>query len=145
MSEIDGLGKLRLGTGLLIIAELLADLVLLILAEAVLPLFPSSEVLIHGSLYPSINAQELAKQLAESGEASGFLSTLLLAAFLAFIALIILIVVLIEAIRGFDTLNNYVKGSYLGVYGIITLFISAVVNVIARNSTRHFKFSNQHS
>ena len=54
-------------------------------------------------------------------------------------ALIILIVVLIEAIRGFNTLNNYVKGSYLGVYGIMTLFISAIVNVIVRNSTSSFQ------
>jgi len=47
--------------------------------------------------------------------------------------------VLIEAIRGSDTLNNYVKGSYLGVYGIITLFVSAIVNLIARNSTSSFQ------
>jgi len=139
MSEIDGLGKLRLGIGLYIVAELLLGLFLLIALEATLSILPPSEVLIHGTLYPPLNAQELGKQLAESGEASSFLSTILFAAFLAFIALIILIVVLIEAIRGFDTLNSYVKGSYLGVYGIITLFISAVVNVIARNSTSSFQ------
>ena len=135
MSEIDGLGKLRLGIGLLIVAELLTDLVLLVVVEAVLSILPPSEVLIHGSLYPPVNVQELGEQLTESGKASGFLSTILFVAFLALIVLVILIVVLIEAIRGFDTLNNYVKGSYLGVYGIITLFISAIVNLIARNST----------
>ena len=134
MSEIEGLGKLRLGIGLLIVAELLADLVLLIIAGAVLAILPPSEVLIHGTLYPPVNAQELARQLTERGEAGSFLSALLFAGFLAFIALIILIVVLIEAIRGFDTLNNYVKGSYLGVYGIITLFIASIANLIAEHS-----------
>ena len=134
MSEIDGLGKLRLWIGLLIVAELLADLVLLVVVKVTLSALPPSEVLIQGSLHPSINAQALGKKLAESGEASGFSSTILLAGVLAFISLILLIVVLIKAIRGFDTLNNYVKGSYLGVYGIITLFISAIVSAIARNS-----------
>jgi len=135
MSEIDGLGKLRLGIALYIVAELLLGLFLLIALEATLSILPPSEVLIHGTLYPPINAQELGKQLAESGEAGSFLSTILFAVFFGFIGFIILIVVLIEVIRGFDTLNKYVKGSYLGVYGIITLFISAVVGAIARNST----------
>ena len=141
MSEIEGLGKLRLGIDLLIVAELLTDLVLLIVAEALLSILPPSEVLIHGSLYPPINVQELARQLIESGKAGGFLSALLFAGFLAFVALIILIVVLIEAIRGFNTLNNYVKGSSLGIYGIIMLFISAIANLIAEHSATFQVFS----
>ena len=63
MSEIEGLGKLCLGIGLLIVAEFLTDLVLLVVEEAVLSVLPLSEVLIDGILYPPVNAQELAKQL----------------------------------------------------------------------------------
>jgi len=41
MSEIDRLGKLRLWIGLLIVAELLTDLVLLVVVEATLSVLPS--------------------------------------------------------------------------------------------------------
>jgi len=126
---------------LLLVSELLADLVFLITAEALLSILPPSEVLTHGSIYPPINAQEMARQLVESGEASGFLTALLLAGFLAFIALIILIVVLIEVIRGFSALSNYVKLSNLGIYGVVVLFISAIVNVVAIRSVSSFIFS----
>jgi len=54
MSEIDGLGKLRLGIGLLIVVELLTDLVFLVVVEAVLSVLPPSEVLVRGSIYPQL-------------------------------------------------------------------------------------------
>ena len=126
MSETQGLRKLRLGIALLIFEQIIESVALLLLFEAILSVLPSSEVLIHGSLYPPVNIQKLLNTTIKSSNFDTFFSLSLLSALLDIIGIIIIITAIIEVIRGFIELKNYVKKSYLGIYGIIIQLISGL-------------------